>query len=159
MERGAARIEIVRHGLRPLHLDVVGEVRVDPEHPLPLGASRAGLEVHDLLQSMNAGVRPARAVHDGPLVRDARDGIGEHGLNAALPALLLPAEKFAAVVLDPERDFRHRRKGGAGRAPRSAPYPASASIRPCASRRCPASPSSSTSSRMLRAPSGSPMSM
>src|SRR5690606_33758256 len=55
------------------------------------------------------------------LVGDPGNGVGDRGLDAALPALSLPAEELAAVVLDSERDPRHRETGrrSAPQAPRS----------------------------------------
>src|SRR5690606_14039357 len=88
---------------------------------LPRRARRARVEMRHLLQRVDARVRPAGAVHDDALVGDPGYGVGDRGLDAALPALSLPAEELAAVVLDSERDPRHRETGrrSAPQAPRS----------------------------------------
>ena len=104
--------------------------------------------MHDLSQGMHSLV--------GAPGTDGNDAFacneGQGGLNRILDGyglrLGLPAGVGGAVVFDQRRDAVVR-----------AAQPGKASIKRCASCFWLAEPSFTTSSRMLRAPSGSPMSM
>lgn len=106
------------------------------------------VEVRHHLERMHAGVgATGRDQFDG-LVGDLRQRVLQVALHAARVRLELPAGERGAVVLDAERETRHEpaRQGRLA-------------ISRSASWRWVELPSCNTSSRMLRAPSGSPMSM
>ena len=99
--------------------------------------------MNDLHRGVHAGIGPAGGSHfDGMIGDDGERGFDDR-LDPQCMRLRLPAAERTAVVLQAERDSGYLID----------------SIRRCASCFWLALPSDSTSSRMLRAPSGSPMSM
>src|SRR6185503_17340746 len=116
------------------------------------------VEMRDLVQRMNAGVRPSGAVHRDGSAGDEAHGSRERALDAAARLLDLPAYEIRSVVFESQCDSRHRGALPLKTRRRSSPrmaelpqtqdaqrYACNASISPCASRRWLESPSSSTS--------------
>src|SRR4029079_724905 len=144
----------------------------DTEQPLPLRSRRGSVEVGHLMQRVHTGVGAPGAVDVHRLTGYLADCSGKHAFHAAASLLDLPADEVGAVVLETQCDSWHTRRSEAcNPAPQTQRRHAavvhregktaqavSTSIRLCASRRWFGSPSSRTSSRILRAPSGSPMS-
>ncbi len=99
--------------------------------------------MNDLHRGVHAGIRPAGGSHFDRMIGDGGQRSFDDRLDPQRVRLRLPAAERTAVVLQAERDSGYLID----------------SIRRCASCFWLALPSDSTSSRMLRAPSGSPMSM
>jgi len=99
--------------------------------------------VDDLHVGVHAGIGPTGRRDFDRVIRDAGERRFDDRLDPHCVRLRLPAAEGRAVVLQAEGDSGYLID----------------SIRRCASCFWLALPSDSTSSRMLRAPSGSPMSM
>jgi hypothetical protein len=99
--------------------------------------------VDDVLGGVHAGIGTAGRRDFNGMVRHRGERSFDDRLDSQRMRLRLPAAKRAAVVLQAESDSGYLID----------------SIRRCASCFWLALPSASTSSRMLRAPSGSPISM
>ena len=99
--------------------------------------------MNDLHGSVHAGVRAASGGHCNGVIGNGGQRCFDDRLDPQCVRLRLPAAERTAVILQAERDSGYLID----------------SIRRCASCFWLALPSDSTSSRMLRAPSGSPMSM
>ena len=110
---------------------------------------RAGLEMGDLGAGVDTGVGPACGGNGDRMIRNRRKGFLDTILDRRPAGLMLPTGVGGAVVFDTD--------GETSRLAAHAPGRVSISRR--ASCFWDALPSASTSCRMLRAPSGSPMSM
>ena len=143
-----ARMESVWRDVGPEHGDFRSDVGVRTERPRVQRPLCCRVEVRHHLERMHAGVGAAGSDQFDGLVCDLRQRALQFTLHAARVRLELPAGERRAVVLDAERETRHEpaRQGRLA-------------ISRSASWRWVELPSCNTSSRMLRAPSGSPMSM
>lgn len=136
----------------PLHADTAWQQRVGTEHPGTQRALCVGIEVHHLTTGVDSRVGASRAYGGHRVCCHSLQCGLQRFLNGRQPgcALGLPAREAAAVVFDAERDAQWLRQ-------------ACHHIRNCCG--CvraappPPAPSLSTSSRMSRAPSISPMSI
>ena len=167
-ERAVAGVKGLRNLAGPQHADLL---RADSSsHPAPSRArcaSRLRIEMHDLHRGVDAGIGAAGS-HDFDRMIGNR---GQRGFDDRLDAermrLRLPAAKALPSYSRP-RAMRGMRPGqslvrGAAKA-RAILHGVLTVLAIESSRRCASCfwfglPSCSTSSRMLRAPSGSPMSM
>jgi hypothetical protein len=99
--RREAGVKIVRDRAHPKHGNPGRQVGVGTEHPGALGPVSLGVEMHDLTARMNAGVSPTGTVNLQRMIGDSGQRILQTGLDCRRLALALPAEKPAAVILDP----------------------------------------------------------
>ena len=144
-------MKLVVDVLRPAHIDIVRKVGVGTEQPATICATCPGVEMNGLCDRVNAGIGSASAGCLDRFVCHLRQCVFNDGLDADTVTLALPAVIRCAVVLDTECDTKSFVLDAYA-------YPGSESISCCACCFWLSSPSSSTSSRMLRAPPGSPMS-
>src|SRR5450631_437146 len=152
-QRAVPRMKPRRDRARPLHGDRGRQLGICPQHPGARGAHRRGVEVDDLTDGVNAGVGTAGANRDYGRAGDESNGILHRVLHGGRVRLRLPSGVPGAVVLDQGR-YAPGVRSLVGHA-----QPGSDSIRRVASCFWLAEPSWTTSSRMLRAPSGSPISI
>src|SRR5690606_19986254 len=98
-----AGVEILRHGARPVEVDIRRQVAVRAQHPAALGADRLGIEMRDLVEGMHAGIGAAGADQFHRMIGNAGKRLLDPLLHAVGMALLLPAAVGAAVVFDAYR--------------------------------------------------------
>jgi len=99
--RRETRVESHRHGHGPKHIDVVWQVGIAAEDPRPRRPPGSGIEMHDLLEGVHAGIRAPRAVDGDRTIGDPGQRLLETGLHGAQAAgLHLPTVKAGSVVLD-----------------------------------------------------------
>ena len=150
-DRGVPRMEPRSDLGGPFERDGRWQPGVGAEHPRARGAPCRRVEVDDLADRVNAGIGPSRTGRLDGCTGNEGQGALDRILEGRCVSLRLPARVIRAVVLDQSRDAQSRDALLA--------QPGSDSIRRDASCFWLAEPSCTTSSRMLRAPSGSPMSM
>ena len=148
---GKTRVKLVVDALRPAHIDIVRKVGVSAKQPAAVGAIRPGVEMNSLRESVDAGIGSTGTGCLDRFVCYLRQCVFNNGLDADTLTLALPAVIGCAVILDAECDTKSFVLDAYA-------YPGSESISCCACCFWLSSPSLSTSSRMLRAPPGSPMS-
>jgi hypothetical protein len=97
-----AGIELIAGGDSPAHRDRRRQKGVDASNPRARGPVGWGVELHDLLQGMNAGIGAAGAagLHGvtGNLRQRGLDDVLQRGLAAEPRRLRLPAAEAGAVV-------------------------------------------------------------
>src|SRR6185369_4320592 len=141
--RAVTGVESLRNLARPERADLRRQVGRRAQNPGTLGARGLRIEVDDLHAGVHAGIGPTGRRDFDWVIRDAGERPFDDRLDPHSVRLRLPVAEGRAVVLQAEGDSGYLID----------------SIRRCASCFWLALPSDSTSSRMLRAPSGSPMSM
>ena len=139
-----ARVKVITNGRHPGHTDVVGEIGIGAQQPATLASFGSGVEMRHLPARMHARIRAPGAGHLDGFVRNLAQCLLDSLLHTQPGALALPAVIRGTVVLDADSY--------------ACTQPGSDSSSCCACWRCDSSPSSRTSSRMLRAPPGSPIS-
>ena len=90
-------------GPDPQHADTAGQVAVGAQQPVAFGALRVGVEMGDLPECMDPGIRSAAAGHPHLVGSDLRERPLDATLHGRLLALDLPAQELAAVVFKPNR--------------------------------------------------------
>ena len=144
---GVPCVKFIRHRFDPAYGDIGREIGVRAQQPTALAALTSCIEMCDLAARMHTGIRSTGAANFHRLVSNCRQRGFYASLNSLTNALPLPAIVRSTVVLDADSDSQS-----------SAGQDGSESSSCCACCRCAASPSSRTSSRIERAPDGSPMS-
>ncbi len=140
-----ARVEVLRHRPGPCETDVARQLGVGAEHPGAQAPAGLSIEMRDLSTGVHAGIGAPGAHQADRRIRDVCERRFRPALHAGTLGLALPTGVGGSLVLQPNRDPGHQ--------------PGSDSNKRPASWRWASVPSCMTSSRMLRAPSGSPMSM
>ena len=105
--RRIARMEILRHVLRPEHRHRVRQQSIHAAHPRGIRPVGRSVEMHHLAPGVHAAVSPACAGHANLHAGDCRQCGFECVLHGSASRLCLPAEKAAAVIFDAERDSVH----------------------------------------------------
>ena len=153
-----ARMEMPRDRCGVDETDIRRQVGIGTQHPGAGLAASQGIEMRDLRPRMHAGIGAPGADQGNRRIGNACERALQLSLHARRRGLRLPAGIGAPVVFDLQRDTPHARTDRRSRS-REQGQPGNASIRRRASCFCDREPSLSTSERMLRAPSGSPMSI
>lgn len=92
----------------PMHGNRFRQMTVDAKGPRAQRSLHGGVEMYDLGQCVNTGVRATRAMHHDGCARDRRKRGLYRLLDRGTVRLALPAAKGAAVVFDGERYSRDR---------------------------------------------------
>ena len=117
-------VEIRRRLLEGEDPDVLGQDGVERPQEDSVGQLEGAAKAGHLAQGVDAGVRPARAVDDGPLLGDLPDRLLEDALDGPAVGLALPAAEIRAVVAEDELVVLHLTR----RAPRGPARTASSGV-------------------------------
>src|SRR5208283_621811 len=105
---GKARLELVRDRACRKHGDRVRpEMRIDRVPQAIDPPLSREIDMRDLSQRMDAGIRAPGAVHDALVAVDRRDRLLEPLLNGDPIRLPLPADERTAVIFDRQREAGH----------------------------------------------------
>src|SRR5450759_329886 len=102
--RGKARMEFIRHRMRPQHRDAFRQQGIHATHPCAQRTIGLSVKMHHLLERVYACVCAARRDHRNLLPGDLTQRVLQRVLDSPPFRLALPSAKRMTVILDTQCD-------------------------------------------------------